>query len=126
MQITANICKHLQVLCLLHWQAGSLPLCHPESPSNDQAEVEYERFYYRRHLIKGITCLEMGFPGGSVGKEPISNAGDAGDLGLIPGSGRYPGVEEMATHSSIPAWRIPRTEEPGRLQSVGSQRVRHD
>ena len=68
----------------------------------------------------------MGFPGGSVGKEPISNAGDAGDLGLIPGSGRYPGVEEMATHSSIPAWRIPRTEEPGRLQSVGSQRVRHD
>ena len=68
----------------------------------------------------------MGFPGGSVGKEPTSNAGDAGDLGLIPGSGRYPGVEEMATHSSIPAWRIPWTEEPGRLQSVGSQRVRHD
>ena len=34
--------------------------------------------------------------------------------------------EGMATHSSILAWRIPRTEEPGRLQSVGSQRVRHD
>ena len=34
--------------------------------------------------------------------------------------------KEMATHSSILAWRIPRTEEPGRLQSVGSQRVRHD
>ena len=32
----------------------------------------------------------------------------------------------MATHSSILAWRIPRTEEPGRLQSTGSQRVRHD
>ena len=32
----------------------------------------------------------------------------------------------MATHSSIPAWRIPRTEEPGRLQSMGLQRVRHD
>ena len=32
----------------------------------------------------------------------------------------------MATHSSIPAWRIPWTEEPGRLQSIGSQRVRHD
>ena len=29
----------------------------------------------------------------------------------------------MATHSSIPAWRIPRTEKPGRLQSIGSQRV---
>ena len=34
--------------------------------------------------------------------------------------------KEMATHSSILAWRIPRTEEPGRLQSMGSQRVGHD
>ena len=34
--------------------------------------------------------------------------------------------EGMATHSSILAWRIPWTEEPGRLQSIGSQRVRHD
>ena len=34
--------------------------------------------------------------------------------------------KEMATHSSILAWRIPRTEEPGRLQSTGSQRVGHD
>ena len=34
--------------------------------------------------------------------------------------------KEMATHSSIPAWRIPLTEEPGRLQSMESQRVRHD
>ena len=33
---------------------------------------------------------------------------------------------EMATHSSILAWRIPWTEEPGRLQSTGSQRVGHD
>ena len=34
--------------------------------------------------------------------------------------------KEMATHSSTPAWRIPRMEEPGRLQSMGSQRVGHD
>ena len=34
--------------------------------------------------------------------------------------------EGMATHSSILAWRIPRTEEPGRLQSMGLQRVRHE
>ena len=33
---------------------------------------------------------------------------------------------EMATHSSILAWKIPRAEDPGRLQSMGSQRVRHD
>ena len=35
-------------------------------------------------------------------------------------------VKEMATHSSIIAWKIPWTEEPGRLQSMGSQRVGHD
>ena len=48
----------------------------------------------------------------------------AGDLGLIPGLGRSPG-EGMATHSSILAWEIPRTEESGGLQSTGSQRVGH-
>ena len=34
--------------------------------------------------------------------------------------------KEMATHSRTLAWKIPRTEEPGRLQSMGSQRLRHD
>ena len=38
----------------------------------------------------------------------------------------HPLEKGMATHSSILAWRIPWTEEPGRLQSMGSQRVRHD
>ena len=63
--------------------------------------------------------LMMAFPGGSVGKETACNAGD---LGLIPGLGRSP-EEEMATHSSILAWKIPWTEEPGGLQPMGSQRV---
>ena len=45
--------------------------------------------------------------------------------GSSPGSGRPPG-EEIATHSSILAWEIPWTEEAGRLQSMGSQRVGHD
>ena len=40
--------------------------------------------------------------------------------------GEDPLEKEMATHSSILACRIPWTEEPGRLQSMGSQRVRHD
>ena len=34
--------------------------------------------------------------------------------------------EEMATHSSVPAWRIPGAEEPGGLQSIGSQKVGHN
>ena len=51
------------------------------------------------------------------------SACSAGDSGSIPGLGRS---TEMATHSSSLAWRIPPTEEPGGLQSMGSQRVGHD
>ena len=61
----------------------------------------------------------MDFPDGSEGKASVCNAGDPGS---IPGSGRSPG-EGMATHSSTIAWKIPWTEEPGRLQSMGPQRV---
>ena len=66
--------------------------------------------------------ISRGFPGGSNGKESACNAGDQG---LIPGSGRSL-KKGMATHSSILVWRIPWTEEPGRLQSMEPQRVRHD
>ena len=65
----------------------------------------------------------MGFPDGSDGKE---SACSAGDPGLIPGSWKDPLEKEMATHSSFLAWRVPWTGEPGKLQSVGSQRVKHD
>ena len=61
--------------------------------------------------------LFIGFSGSSAGKESACNAGDPGS---IPGSRRSPG-KEMATHSSSLAWRIPWTEEPGRLQSMESQ-----
>ena len=45
----------------------------------------------------------------------------------VPSLGQEDPLEkEMATHSSTLAWKIPRTEEPGGLQSMGSQRVRHD
>ena len=111
-----------------------------------------------------------GFPAGSDCKE---SACQAGDLGLIPGSGRSPGEgngnplqysclensmdkgawwatvhgvtksrtqlndftftfplhaleKEMATHSSVLAWKIPGTAEPGGLPSMGSHRVGHD
>ena len=60
-----------------------------------------------------------------VVKNPPANAGDRRDSGLIPGSVRAPGGER-GNHSSILAWRMPWTDEPGRLQSMGSQRVRRD
>ena len=75
-----------------------------------------------------------GFPGGSYGKASTCNAGDPAS---IPGLGRssgegnsnplqYSWEKAMATHSSTLAWKIPWTEEPGRLQSMGLQRVGHN
>ena len=63
----------------------------------------------------------LGFPGGSDGKQFACNAGDPGSF---PDQ-EVPLEKEMATHSSILAWGIPWTEEPGRLQSMGSQSVGH-
>ena len=60
----------------------------------------------------------MGFPGGS---EVKASAWNAGDLGR-----KDPLEKEMATHSSVLAWRIPWREEPGRLQSMELQRVGHN
>ena len=60
-----------------------------------------------------------------VVNNPSANVGDVRDPGSIPGS-EVPLEEGMATYSNKHAWRIPRTEEPGGLQSIGSQRVGHD
>ena len=57
-----------------------------------------------------------------VGLDSKASDYNAGDLGSIPGLLE----KEMAIHSNTLAWKIPWTEEPGRLQSMGSQRVRHD
>ena len=54
-------------------------------------------------------------------KNPPANEGELRSLGQ-----EDPLKEEMSTHSSILAWKVPWTEKPGGLQSMGSQRVRHD
>ena len=61
----------------------------------------------------------ISFPGAAMVKNPPANAGDTGDMGLIPGSGRSPGGGNF--QSSSLAWRIPWTREPGKLQSMGLQ-----
>ena len=58
-------------------------------------------------------------------KKPLASVGDRRLPVQFLGQ-EDPLEEGMATHSSILAWRLPWTEEPGRLQSMGSQRVRHD
>ena len=76
------------------------------------------------HFISGIIKIGI-YQAGSLVKNPPASAGNTGDAGSISGLGRSP-EKEMATHSSIFARRILRTVKPGRLQSMGSQRVEHD
>ena len=64
----------------------------------------------------------LGFPCGSAVKNPPA----VQELQVQSLGWEDPLEDGMATHSSILAWRIPWTEEPGKLQSIGSQRVRHD
>ena len=61
--------------------------------------------------------LQLGFPGDSDGKESACNEGD---LSSIPGL-EDPLEKAMTTHSSMLAWRIPWTEEPGGLEPMGLQ-----
>ena len=63
------------------------------------------------------------FPGGTSGKESICKCGRWKTCWFDPWVGKIPWRKEMVTHSSILAWRIPWTEEPGGLQSIGLQRV---
>ena len=77
--------------------------------------------YMPRSGIAGSYGGLGGFPHGSDRKASACNAGD---LGLIPGSGRSPG--EGNTNTNTLAWKIPWMEEPGGLQSMGSQSVEHD
>ena len=74
-------------------------------------------FWKRQNYGDGIFC--------SFGRNLLVNAGDIRDVGSILGW-EDALEEEMATHSSIIVWRIPWTNEPGRLQYTGLQRVRHD
>ena len=62
------------------------------------------------------------FPGGSVIKNPPANAGDVEASGSIPGSGGAFG-KGNGTHSSVLAWGIQWTDEPGRLQSTGDTKT---
>ena len=64
--------------------------------------------------------VDLGFPGGSVVKNPPANAGDIRSL-----CQEDPLEKEMATHSSTLAWEIPWTVASGGLHSMGLQNVRH-
>ena len=89
-------------------------------------QVRWASFFTKCNIShKQWLIHENGTPRWLSGKESVCQTGCATDVGSIPGLRRYL-EEEMATHSSILAWEISPTEEPGRLQFIGSQRVGHD
>ena len=85
-------------------------------------EKSCEIFICKPYYICRLVLKNLDFSGGSDGKVSVYNVGDQGS---IPGSGRSL-EKEMAIHSSTIAWKVPWMEEPGRLQSMGSQTVGHD
>ena len=76
-------------------------------------------YYYRLHFT---IFLRLGFPSGSMVKNPPAMQ----ELQVQSLGWEDPLEKGLATHSSVLAWRIPWRQEPGGLQSMGSQRVRHD
>ena len=82
------------------WYAGAVALWHAGSSQTR------DRTYTSAQLVKNLPAMQE-TQVQSLGREDLPEKG-------------------MATHSSILAWRIPWTEEPGTLQSKGWQRVRHD
>ena len=68
----------------------------------------------------------VGFPGGPTGKQPACQCRICKRIWVRSLGPEDPLEEEMATLSRILAWEIPRTEEPGGLQSMKLQRVRHE
>ena len=85
------------------------------------------KYLFREKLVHEYSSLSMwGFPTGANGKEPACQCRRHKET-RVQSLGQGNSLEkEMATHSIILAWRILWTEEPGRLQSLGSQRVRHN
>ena len=89
-------------------------------------KVEMACVHQNLPVLAGKYWLCQGLPRWLSGKESTCDAGDAaGAVGSIPGSGRSPGGGN-GNHSNILAWKIPWMEEPGGLQSTGSQRIRYD
>ena len=93
-----------------------------QTKQNKMYTIGKYRFWNWYSNINYCTINVWVMSGGSDGKESACNARDSGS---IPGLGR-PLEKGMATHSRVLAWRIPWTEEPDGLQSMRSQRVRHD
>ena len=102
-------------LCLLHWQMGPLPLVHLGSP-----------YWFYFLGISHTGSFSPSLVLASLLAQTVKHLPAIWETRVWSLGQEDPLEKEMATHSSTLAWKIPRTEETGRLQSMGSQRVKHD
>ena len=93
----------------------------PESLACCSPWVSKSQTWLKRLSTKACKLLEGGFPGGASGKEPPWKSRTHEKCRFDPWVGEDPLEKVTTTHFSILAWRIPWTEEPGRLQSMGPQ-----
>ena len=116
--------KDLCLLGLLHWQVDSLPLkCHLGSPLF-KLFLAALCLHFCAQTFSSCCEWRLLFIAGS--RHMVRNSHAVLET-RVRSLGREDPLEKgMATHSSILAWRIPWREEPGGLQSMGSQRVGHD
>ena len=125
---TERLHFHFSLSCIGEGNGNPLQCSCLENPRDVEAwwaavyGVAQSRTWLKR-LSSSSSRPPLGLPWCSDSKESTCNVGEPG---WIPGSGRSPLEEGMATHSSILAWEIPWTEESGGLQAMGSQRVRHN
>ena len=107
------------------WQP--IPVFLPGESHRQRALEGYSPWGLRvRHDWIYLACAGiLGLSGLPSGKEFTYNGGDSGDVDLVPGL-EDPLENGIATHSSILDWRIPWTEEPNGLQSIGLQRTGYD
>ena len=105
-------CIHTYLCAMLHFSNSTIILCIGTLLL--QTKKNKYCFFY------GLMYFPSGFPKWRCGKELLANAGEVTDMDLIPGWEDLL-EEEMANYSSIPAWKSPQTEEPGRLPSMGLQ-----
>ena len=111
-----------------YWSGVATPFSKGSSQPRDGTRVPCTagRFLIIWATIVRLSCelANLQFMGSPAGSDSKKSACNAGDPGMIPGSGRSL-AKGKPTHSSTLTWRIPWTEEAGELESMGSQRVRH-
>ena len=117
--------KVLHSLCQQTWKTSS-----GHTTGKGQSSSQFPR----RVVLKNAHSTEqlhlsprlVGFPGSASGKEPAYQCRRRKSHGFNPWVGKIPWRRARQPTPSILAWRIPWTEEPGGLWSIGSQEVRHD